>query len=140
MASPKKNEQIVRTFFRTLSTGNLEKLRPLWHRNGSWKVMVTGIPGAGEYKGRDVIIDQFLKPIRGMFKPGDPKVKITSIVCQGNLVACETHTTGTFADGRPYDNLYCWVLEIRDGLVYRLREYMDSYYVSTLVSEEDVKR
>ena len=55
-------------------------------------------------------------------------------ISKGNLVACETHTTGTFMDGRPYDNLYCWVLEIRGGLIYRLREYMDSYYIHTLTS------
>lgn len=30
--------------------------------------MATGIPGAGEKKGRDVIIDQFLAPVRGLFE------------------------------------------------------------------------
>ena len=133
MAASGKNEQIVRKFFKTLSSGDLEKLRPMWHKDATWKVMVTGIPGVGEHKGRDYIIDKFLAPIRGMFKPGDPKVKITSMISKGKLVACETHTTGTFSDGRPYDNLYCWVVEIRGGLIYRLREYMDSYYIFSVI-------
>jgi ketosteroid isomerase-like protein len=133
MSTAAQNEQIVRNFFTTLSSGDLEKLRPLWHPDGSWEVMVTGIPGAGTYSGRDKIIDEFLKPIRGMFVPGDPKVHIDTIIAQGDLVACETTTRGTFLDGRDYHNKYCWVLELRDGLVYRLREYMDSYYVSTMV-------
>ena len=131
--SAQQNEEIVRTFFRNLSSGDLETVRPMWHKDGEWEVMVTGIPGVGTHKGRDVIIDEFLTPVRGMFKPGDPKIRIKTLFGKGDLVACETHTTGTFMDGRPYDNQYCWVLEIRDGLILKLREYMDSYYVSTLV-------
>ena len=135
MGTRKKNEKIVRKFFKTLSSGDLEKLRPMWHARAKWEVMVTGIPGAGTHKGRDYIIDKFLAPIRGMFKPGDPKVQIKTVIAQGDLVACETHGTGTFVDGRKYDNKYCWVIEIRDGLVYHLREYMDSYHVSQMVAK-----
>ena len=133
MTTAEQNEAIVREFFETLSSGDLEKLRPMWHEQGSWEVMVTGIPGAGTHEGRDRIIDGFLAPVRGMFVPGDPKVHIKSILGKGNLVACETHTTGRFLDGREYDNKYAWFIEIKDGLVHRLREYMDSYYVSTMV-------
>ena len=132
MGTRKKNEKIVTKFFKTLSSGDLEKLRKMWHPRAVWEVMVTGIPGAGTHKGRDYIIDKFIAPIRGMFRPGDPKVKVTHIVSQGNLVACETVGTGKFADGRDYNNKYAWFVELRDGKVYRLREYMDSYYISTL--------
>lgn len=134
-----KNEQLVRDFFRNLSTGDLETVRPLWHPDGSWEAMVSGIPGAGIHEGRDEIIDEFLAPVRGMFVPGDPKVKVTNIFGKGNMVACETHTTGKFLSGADYNNRYCWILEIKDGLIFRLREYMDSYYVSTLVPEDAPK-
>jgi uncharacterized protein len=126
------NEQVVRKFFETLSTGNLEKLRPLFHEQATWTVMGTGIPGAGEKKGRDNIIDQFLAPVRGMFVAGDPKVHIDQIVCQGPLVAVEGRGLGTFKDGRPYSNRYAYVLELKDDMVYKFREYMDTYYVSQL--------
>ncbi len=43
-----KNEKIVRHFFDTLSSGDLEKLRLLLHENCIWGIMVTGIQGAGE--------------------------------------------------------------------------------------------
>jgi ketosteroid isomerase-like protein len=35
-------------------------------------------------------------------------------------------------DGRPYENLYAFAIEFKDGKVYRLREYMDSFYVAKL--------
>ena len=35
-------------------------------------------------------------------------------------------------DGREYFNRYAWAVTVKDGLVFSIREYMDSYYVSKL--------
>ena len=133
MSALEKNEQLVVDFFNTLSTGDLEKVRPLLHKDASWLPMVSGIPGEGIKKGRDVIIDDFLGPVRGMFEPGDPKVHIDNILSKGDTVVCETRGTGKMKNGKDYNNVYCWVIELKDGLIYAIREYMDSYHVSTLV-------
>ncbi|HVB85885.1 MAG TPA: nuclear transport factor 2 family protein [Candidatus Dormibacteraeota bacterium] len=131
-AVEKKNEKIVKDFFKALSSGKLEKVRPLFHERATWKVMGTGIPGEGERKGRDNIIDNFLAPVRGMFVEGDPKVHIDKLICQGPFVAVEGRGLGKFKDGRPYSNRYAYVLELKDGRIYNFREYMDTYYVSQL--------
>jgi ketosteroid isomerase-like protein len=125
--------ELVRHFFETLSTGDLERVRLLFHEDATWAVMADGIPGAGTHVGRDTIVDAFLAPVRGMFEPGDPKVTIDSLVAEGNLVAVEARGRGRFADGREYSNRYAFVLEVQDGLVVAIREYLDSYYISTLV-------
>jgi uncharacterized protein len=129
----KHNEQIVRNFFDTQSSGNLEKLRLLLDEEATWTIMATGIPGAGEKKGRKAIIDEFLGPIRGMFVPGDPKIYVDRIISQGPFVAAEARGVGRFKNGKEYSNHYAFVLEIKGDKVLALREYMDSYYVSTLV-------
>jgi ketosteroid isomerase-like protein len=67
-----------------------------------------------------------------MFRPGDPKVVLNSIASNGSLVIGEAQGSGTFMDGRPYENLYAFAIEFKDGKVYRLREYMDSFYVAKL--------
>lgn len=131
-AVEKKNEKIVRDFFKALSSGKLEKVRPLFHERATWQVMGTGIPGEGERKGRDNIIDKFLAPVRGMFVDGDPKVHIDKLICQGPFVAVEGRGLGKFKDGRPYSNRYAYVLELKDNKIYNFREYMDTYYVSQL--------
>jgi len=133
MSKAKKNEQIVRNFFKTLSTGNLEKLRPLFHEKAKWEVMATGIPGVGVHEGRDKIIDEFLGPVRGMFVEGDPKVKITGMISDGPTVLAEAHGTGSLKNGKQYDNMYAFVLKLKDGKILHLREYMDSHHVTTLV-------
>jgi ketosteroid isomerase-like protein len=129
----KRNEQFVRKFFKTLSTGNLERLRPMFHEKASWKVMATGIPGAGETIGRDNIIDKFLAPVRGMFVDGDPKVEIRALISDGPMVVAEAHGTGSMKNGKQYDNQYAFVLKMKDGKILALREYMDSHHVTTLV-------
>ena len=85
-----RNEFLVRQFFETLSTGDLEALRPLFHRDGSWEATAQTIPGAGITKGRDKIIDEFLAPVRGLFEPGDPKAVVHRIFGKGEWVAAET--------------------------------------------------
>ena len=133
MTTPEQNAQIVRTFLETLSTGELERVRPLFHPNAIWKVMPKGIPGEGEHVGRDYIIDEFLAPVRGMFNPGEPKVEIDTLISQGDLVAVELRGFGHFKDGKEYNNTYCWFFEVRDGMVYSIHEYMDSLYIKNLV-------
>jgi ketosteroid isomerase-like protein len=129
----KRNEQVVRNFFETLSTGDLERTRALFHEDASWTVMATGIPGAGEKKGRDAIIDEFLGPVRGLFVDGDPKVTIKRMISQGPAVVTEARGIGQLKNGKKYDNNYVFVIDIKDDKISTLREYMDSYHVSTLV-------
>ena len=127
------DEQVVVDFFATLSSGDLAKLKTMFTEDAVWTVMPKSIPGAGAHHGPVGIADEFLTPIRGMFNPGDPKLKVTNVFGRDGWVCCETHTTGGFPDGKAYDNLYCWVLQVVNGKVKIVREYMDSGYVSTLM-------
>ena len=128
----KANEQFVRKFFKVLSSGDLEKLRPMFHKKAVWKVMATGIPGAGQMEGRDNIIDKLLGQIGGTCVPGDPKVKINALISDGPVVLAEAHGTGTLKNGKQYDNMYAFVLKVKDGQIIALREYMDSHHVTTI--------
>jgi ketosteroid isomerase-like protein len=129
------NERLAIQFFTTLSSGDLEGVRALLHEEATWKPMVKDIPGAGVHVGPSGIVDKFLMPIRGMFRPGDPKVLIDTVASHGSLVICETRGQGALADGRPYANSYCWAFEMKDGKVFAIREYMDSLYVSRLFEQ-----
>lgn len=127
------NEQLVRNFFATLSTGDLELIRATLHPEASWTPMVKNVPGAGVHAPRDVIVDEFLAPVRGIFEDGDPKSIVLNVFAKGNIVCAETNGRGKLRNGNEYNNLYCWVIEIKDGLVYAIREYMDSHYVMSVV-------
>lgn len=132
MEAANANERVVLDFLATLNEADLEGVRARLTEDATWIPQVRDIPGAGEYHGRDTIVDVFLAPIRGAFAEGDPKNEILSIASGGDLVMVETHGTGALADGRPYDNRYAWAFEVRDGKVAAIREYMDSHYVARL--------
>ena len=127
-----EHERLYLEFFTTLSSGDLERIRATFHEDAIWQVQVKGILGEGAHRGRKAIVDDFLAPVRGLFKPGDPKVIVTTMASQGPLVIGECTSQGTFLDGRPYENLYAFAIEFKDGKVHRLREYMDSLYTARL--------
>ena len=128
------NERLVLQFFATLSEGDLEGVRLMLHDEATWKPQVGSVPGAGIHRGPTGIVDDFLAPIRGLFRPGDPKIIVDTIASKGPLVMVESHSGGCLADGRPYENLYAWAVEVRDGKVHALREYFDSHYVVELMA------
>ena len=127
-----QSEAAVLEFFTLLNAEDLEGVRAHLTEDAAWLPQARDMPGAGEYRGRDVIVDQFLKPIRGLFAPGSPSNRILSMASNGNLVLVETHGTGHLKDGRPYDNRYAWAFEVRGGKVAMIREYLDSYYIVRL--------
>src|SRR5215475_6597177 len=128
------SERVVLQFLATLSAGDLEGVRAMLHEEATWTPQMTGVPGAGVHRGRTGIVDEFLMPIRGLFRPGDPKIYVDTIASKGPFVMLESHSGGCLADGRPYQNLYAWAVEVRDGKVYALREYFDSHYVMELMA------
>ena len=130
-----QSESTVRKFFELLNAEDLEGVRGLLTEDAAWIPQARDIPGAGEYRGRDVIVDQFLKPIRGLFAKGSPSNRILSMASNDALVLVETHGTGHLNDGRPYDNRYAWAFEVRDGKIAMLREYLDSYYIVRLFGQ-----
>ena len=132
MGQSNQSETVVRKFFELLNAEDLEGVRALLSEDAAWIPQARDMPGAGEYRGRNVIVDTFLKPIRAMFAPGSPSNRILSLASNGELVLVETHGTGHLKDGRPYDNRYAWAFEIRDGKVAMIREYLDSYYIVRL--------
>ena len=126
------NEELMRSFFETLSSGDLEGVRSYFDDESTWLVCATGIPGAGAHKGRRGIIDDFLAPVRSLFEPGDPKVEIVNLIADGDLVAVEAAGRGRFLDGREYHNTYAYWIEVDGTTIRTLKEYMDSNYVAGL--------
>ena len=122
-------------FFEVLSSGYLQALRRFFHEKSVWQPKVKGIAGAGEHVGM-AIIDLFLAPVRGMFEAGDPKVTVTNLFSDGDIVGVESYSTGKTLDGKVYENDYAWVFHVSNGKIDRLHEYMDSHYTAKLFGME----
>lgn len=56
----------------------------------------------------------------------DVDLELHGFHSDGERVTVEAAMTATLADGKHYANDYCFVFELRDGLVHRVREYPDT--------------
>ena len=69
--------ELVRSFFETLSSGDLEGVRRLLRRRVDLVHRRHRHPGSGSaQRAPSGIVDGFLAPVRGLFEPGEPKVEI----------------------------------------------------------------
>jgi uncharacterized protein len=57
---------------------------------------------------------------------GDVKNNFRTVMAEGDVVVVEHRLSATLPNGRSYVNDYCFVFEVRDGKVWRIREYMDT--------------
>jgi hypothetical protein len=53
-------------------------------------------------------------------------VDFKNLYADGRTAILETRLRATLASGRDYDNDYCFIFELKDGRVHRVREYMDT--------------
>ena len=56
----------------------------------------------------------------------DVAIEFRGILAEGDRVVVETRLSATLAHGGAYDNDYCFIFELEDGLIRRVREYMDT--------------
>jgi ketosteroid isomerase-like protein len=47
----------------------------------------------------------------------------------------ELHSSATAENGMRFDNRYCWVVYFLDGIITRVRAYLDSAMVAQLFAE-----
>lgn len=75
--------------------------------------------------GREVIARFLAVDFRRLYV-ADVSVDFRGFYADGDIVVVEETMTATLADDRPYANDYCFVFELRDGRIHRVREYMDT--------------
>lgn len=57
----------------------------------------------------------------------DVRVDIKTVLADGHVVVLEERMRATLANGRAYENDYCFFFELDDeGRIHRVREYMDT--------------
>lgn len=83
-----------------------------------------GPPRGANDLDRDAIV-AFMAHNFGRFFAGAGN-EFRTVVAEGDVVVVEHRLSATLPDGRPYVNDYCFVYQVRDSKVRRIREYMDT--------------
>ncbi|MEJ8848456.1 nuclear transport factor 2 family protein [Variovorax rhizosphaerae] len=119
-----ENKDIVLAMYRALNSGDRAGYYARWHDD----VEVTYFGShhlARTYHGKKDFLDNFVPALRARLD-GTIKLDIHNVVAEGDQVVVEGRGTSQTKDGLPYNNTYCIVLKLRDGLIVQIREYMDT--------------
>lgn len=126
------NRDLVRRYFRAISTGDLEELESLIA--GDLRLRCT--VGSGS---RSLLeIDSFDALVRDLRRREGEiyernvgiQPEILNLTAEGDRVAAEVRIRGLSAKtGAPYDNLYAFFFWIRGGLIQEIHEHLDTAYV-----------
>ncbi len=60
------------------------------------------------------------------------------LIGNGDRAAVELHSLATAKNGMRFDNRYCWIVYFRDGVIVRVRAYLDSAMVAQLFEDNPI--
>ncbi len=127
--SIEENKQIVETFIKCMSDGDVDGFVNLYHAQGSvWtsgETMISGVSMKAE-------IQAFAGQIYDAFPKG-LKFTVHSMTAEGDRVAVEAESEGLHISGQIYCNLYHFLFILKDGKILRLKEYMDTEKVTDIL-------
>lgn len=83
-----------------------------------------GPPRGNNDLGRELIVQFMAHNFARLFRNVENKFRL--LLAEGDTVVAEHRLSGDLPNGRRYVNDYCFVFEVREGRVWRIREYMDT--------------
>jgi uncharacterized protein len=133
------SQQTVMALYSAYASGDPRQIADLLHDEVVWiapagnatqvalglgKPEDAGAPRGANDLDRDAIVTFMAYNFSRFFQSADNVFR--TIVSAGEVVVVEHRLSATLPNGRSYVNDYCFVYEVRDGKVWRIREYMDT--------------
>jgi len=122
--TPDENIAIAKLFAEVFSTGDVDAILECLHPDAVYWVSGNIAGMSGDYSRAE--FGGLLRGVTSVYKTGALKLVPLSAIAQGSKVAVEAESYGELKNGRVYQNRYHFLFEIKDGKIYRVREYMDT--------------
>src|ERR1700683_5569017 len=126
----------VRDIFRGLENGDGAAFFEQVADDVDWTVMGTH-PLAGHYRSKKAFIAGTFAKL-GQVLPQGARLHVENVIVQDDQAVVEPHSLATAKNGMRFDNRYCWVVYFRDGVIVRVRAYLDSAMVARLFQENPI--
>jgi uncharacterized protein len=119
-----ENKAAIAKAFEHLSAGNGKPFVDLMSDDFSWIFKGSTI-WRGHYRGKANVRSKLLAPLFANFD-GTYTNTARRIVAESDMVVVECEGRVLTKSGERYDNKYCYVIRMRDGMMTELTEYMDT--------------
>jgi ketosteroid isomerase-like protein len=126
----------VRNIFKGLENGEGAAFFGQVADDVDWTVMGTH-PLAGHYPSKQAFIAGTFAKL-GQVLPQGAQLHVENVIVQDDQAVVELHSLATAKNGMRFDNRYCWVVYFRDGVIVRVRAYLDSAMVARLFQENPI--
>jgi uncharacterized protein len=130
MASTQDNKAIVTKFFATFSKGDAVGVIDMMHDDGSWWVSGRIKGMSGTYSKTELA--GLLAGAWALYREGALRITPTLMTAEADRVAVKAESFATMADGRIYANSYHFLVTLREGKVFSVREYMDTLHAKEI--------
>ncbi len=129
MSPEKTHENTVSEFLRLFSSGDVEQTMAMMTEDATWWVAGT-MPISGTYDKA-----AFTRLLSGVLDACTGPIQITPkhYTIQGDRVALEAESYTQTRNGRTYNNLYHFLIRVRDGKVASVREYLDTMHANSVL-------
>jgi uncharacterized protein len=126
----------VRELFKGLENGDGSAFFQHVADNVDWTVMGTH-PLSGHYLSKKAFIEGTFAKL-GQVLPNGAQLHTENVIVEDDQAVIELHSLATARNGMRFDNRYCWVVYFQDGLIVRVRAYLDSTMVARLFEENSI--
>ena len=121
---------IVETAWRAFAGHDADQIAAVFTEDAEWvappgNATAIALDAPSHMVGRKAIARFLAEDFPRLFVR-DVAVTFHGIHAYGERVIVEETMTAVLANGNHYANDYCLVFELRDGLIHRVREYMDT--------------
>ena len=127
--SPDEAKTLVRDWWMALGNFDREKVLALLDDNIVWEIRFVGhfLPNNGVQRGKDVVTLNCIDMFGAMYDTDRTSFEITNMVSDGDTVVIECTIDGFTSAGVRYDAVeYVTIVQLLDGKVKHVREYMDA--------------
>jgi uncharacterized protein len=126
----------VREIFKGLENGDGAAFFERVADNVDWIVEGTH-PLAGHYFSKKAFIEGTFAKLSQVL-PNGAQLHVEDLLVKDNEAVVELHSLATAKNGLRFDNRYCWVVYFLDGVIVRVRAYLDSAMVARLFEENPI--
>jgi uncharacterized protein len=123
----------VREIFKGLEDGDGAAFFEHVADDVEWVVMGTH-PLAGHYRTKAAFVAGTFAKLNRVL-PHGARLHVEHLLVKDDQAVVELRSDATARNGLRFDNRYCWVVYFRDGVIVRVRAYLDSALVARLFEE-----
>jgi uncharacterized protein len=125
-----QNKQLVLDLWKAFAERKFQKVSELFDDDIEWiapegNATAVASNGPSYMIGKEAVMQFITSGFRKIFQE-EVYFEIRNIYADGNTVIVEQAFQARVANGNFYKNDYCFIIELKDGRVRQVREYMDT--------------